>query len=128
LIASLGVVFHLDNSVRALQDVLGIDPSVISPLPYQFVWERDSPVLHASLYLPLAVMPSIESAIGPSRPGMELFNDRRTAAIYCARLTCADRCGLARVFSILLLISSQTATLALRGGARERPENGHGWR
>jgi len=47
--------------------------SVISPLLYQEVWEPEPLVLHATLYLPFAVILLIEFALG--RPAMEPLND-----------------------------------------------------
>ncbi len=49
--------------------------SVISPLLYQLVWEPEPLVLHATLYLPFAVILLIEFAVGPRRPAREPLND-----------------------------------------------------
>ena len=53
--------------------------SVISPLLYQFVWEPEPLVLHATLYLPFAVILLIEFALGPRRPTIGPLNDEGIA-------------------------------------------------
>lgn len=53
--------------------------SVISPLLYQEVWEPEPLVLHATLYVPFAVILLIEFALGPRRPALEPLNDEGIA-------------------------------------------------
>jgi alpha-1,6-mannosyltransferase len=53
--------------------------SVISPLLYQLVWEPEPLVLHATLYLPFAVILLIEFALRPRRPALEPLNDEGIA-------------------------------------------------
>ncbi|MGC2460338.1 MAG: glycosyltransferase family 87 protein [Steroidobacteraceae bacterium] len=53
--------------------------SAISPLLYRFVWEPEPLVLHATLYLPFAVILLIEFALGPRRPTIGPLNDEGIA-------------------------------------------------
>ncbi len=54
--------------------------SVISPLLYREVWEPEPLVLHATLYLPFAVILLIEFALGARRPATEPLNDGSIAS------------------------------------------------
>jgi alpha-1,6-mannosyltransferase len=53
--------------------------SVISPLLYQLVWEPEPLVLHATLYLPFAMILLTEFALAKRRPGLESPNDEGVA-------------------------------------------------